>query len=64
MKYLTQNFHTHTRRCGHADGEDREYVEAAIRAGIRILGFSDHSPMIFPSGHRSGFRVPCEEAEN
>lgn len=64
MKYLTQNFHTHTRRCGHADGEDREYVEAAIRAGIRILGFSDHSPMIFPSGHKSGFRVPCEEAEN
>lgn len=64
MKYLTQNFHTHTRRCGHADGEDREYVEAAIRAGVKILGFSDHSPMIFPSGHKSGFRVPCDEVEN
>lgn len=64
MKNLTQNFHTHTRRCGHADGEDREYVEAAIGAGIKILGFSDHTPMIFPSGHRSGFRVPEEETEN
>lgn len=64
MKNLTQNFHTHTCRCGHADGEDREYVEAAIKAGIKILGFSDHSPMIFPSGHESGFRVPCCEAEN
>ncbi len=64
MKHLTQNFHTHTPRCGHANGEDREYVEAAIGAGIKILGFSDHSPMILPSGHVSGFRVPCDEIEN
>ncbi len=28
-----QNFHTHTYRCHHAKGSDREYVEAAIKAG-------------------------------
>ncbi|MBO6055020.1 MAG: histidinol-phosphatase [Oscillospiraceae bacterium] len=41
---LTANYHTHTWRCRHAFGEDREYVEAAIAAGFRILGFSDHMP--------------------
>ena len=61
MKRLTVNYHTHTHRCGHAGGEDREYVEAAIAAGIETLGFSDHSPMIFHSAHRSGFRIPLRE---
>ena len=60
MSLLTANYHTHTYRCGHASGKDREYVEAAIAAGIETLGFSDHTPMLFPSGHRSGFRVQPE----
>ena len=45
---MTNNYHTHTKRCHHAAGEDREYVEAAIAAGLKTLGFSDHSPYIFP----------------
>lgn len=42
----TFNYHTHTRRCGHAglDG-DAEYVKAAREAGISQLGFSDHVPL-------------------
>lgn len=44
---MLYNYHTHTKRCGHAGGEDREYVEAAINSGIKVLGFSDHSPMIY-----------------
>lgn len=39
---LPFNYHTHTKRCGHALGEDEEYVLAAIQAGIKTLGFSDH----------------------
>ena len=39
MKYC---YHTHTKRCGHAVGEDEEYVIEAIKAGIKDLGFSDH----------------------
>lgn len=39
MKY---NYHTHTKRCGHAIGDDREYVLSAIKNGYKILGFSDH----------------------
>jgi histidinol-phosphatase (PHP family) len=36
------NYHTHTYRCGHASGEDEQYVLAAIEHGYDILGFSDH----------------------
>ena len=43
------NYHTHTTRCKHASGADREYVQAAIKSGVKILGFSDHAP--FP--HRA-----------
>ena len=39
------NLHTHTTRCFHAVGLDEEYVVAAIKNGIQILGFSDHCPM-------------------
>ena len=38
------NYHTHTARCGHATGTDEEYVLAAIEAGYKVLGFSDHAP--------------------
>lgn len=36
------NLHTHTKRCGHAVGEDKEYIEEARKSGFDILGFSDH----------------------
>lgn len=39
---LKYNFHTHTPRCGHATGSEEEYVLAAIKAGIKYFGFSDH----------------------
>lgn len=38
------NYHTHTSRCGHAIGEDEEYIINAINAGYKKLGFSDHIP--------------------
>ncbi len=42
------NYHTHTARCGHATGEDREYVERAIELGFSELGITEHAPMPFP----------------
>lgn len=41
------DYHVHTKRCGHARGEDREYVEAAIRSGLREIGFADHVPRFY-----------------
>ncbi|MBQ6426900.1 MAG: histidinol-phosphatase [Clostridia bacterium] len=58
------NYHTHTVRCGHAEGEDREYVEMAISRGLNVLGFSDHVPMPFPDGHESHHRVPIARLED
>ncbi len=55
------NLHTHTTRCGHASGSEREYIERAIAAGITTLGFSDHAPMPFKGDYYSGFRVKREE---
>lgn len=52
------NYHTHTFRCGHAEGTEREYIETAIQNGITRMGFSDHIAFAFPDGHESGFRVP------
>ena len=39
------NYHTHTYRCNHAVGSEEEYVLAAIEAGYKQLGFSDHVPL-------------------
>ncbi len=38
------NYHTHTSRCGHAKGSDEQFVQAAIDAGFKTIGFSDHGP--------------------
>lgn len=57
MKY---NYHTHTTRCHHAVGTEREYIECAIAAGIKELGFSDHVPYRFPN-FASGIRMAMEE---
>ncbi len=58
------NMHTHTSRCKHATGEDREYVEKAIEAGFEVLGFSDHCPYEFENGYVSPIRMDMRELEN
>lgn len=58
------NYHTHTKRCQHAEGEDKEYVEAAIKAGMKILGFSDHCPWIFSDGYISNIRMHPSEVDD
>lgn len=54
---MIQNLHTHTVRCRHASGSDEEYVCAAVQAGFRTLGFSDHTPMPFSGGYYSTMRM-------
>jgi len=60
MRY-DYNFHTHTKRCGHAVGEDVEYIEAAIKAGFKTLGFSDHVPL--PGISQKRIRANYDELE-
>jgi len=58
------NYHTHTWRCNHASGTEREYVENALKAGLKILGFSDHAPYLFPGEYYSTFRMRPEQLED
>ena len=37
---IKTNWHTHTKRCGHAIGEDEDYVKVAIEGGLKTLGLS------------------------
>lgn len=58
------NYHTHTTRCKHATGEEREYVEKAIEAGYEILGFSDHAPYLWDEPYTSPIRMEMHELED
>ena len=42
MGYQTFNYHTHSYRCGHAVGKEEEYIQAAIQAGFKCIGMSEH----------------------
>lgn len=53
--------HTHTSRCGHAAGQDEDYVLAALKAGFSVLGFSDH--VILPGIVQEGIRGREDELE-
>ena len=51
---MKANYHTHTLRCGHAEGTDERYVKAALDGKFDVLGFSDHVPWPY----RSSFTNP------
>lgn len=55
---MKTNYHTHTQRCLHAQGTEEDYIQAALQAGLSVLGFSDHAP--FPD-RDYGFRMPYSE---
>lgn len=59
---MIYSYHTHTARCHHARGTDEEYIEKAIAEGVKVLGFSDHAPMIYPKeGYICDYKMLPEE---
>ena len=60
---MIANYHTHTWRCHHAKGTEREYVERAIEGGLKILGFSDHTPYPLPAGYHSPNRMEMDKMD-
>ena len=60
---MIYNYHTHTTRCHHAVNSDEEYIKAAIEAGIKYLGFSDHAPVVFSGGHGFHYHMDIEDGE-
>ncbi len=61
---MLANYHTHTPRCKHAVGTEREYIERAIDCGFKILGFSDHTPQPYPKDYVSTIRMGIDEIED
>ena len=58
---MTANYHTHTIRCNHAIGSDREYIKKAIELGFSELGFADHLPQFFPNGFTHHYQMQLEQ---
>ena len=54
---MIANYHTHTARCRHARGTEEEYILRAIESGVKILGFSDHTPYWFAGEYYSRMRM-------
>lgn len=60
---MIANYHTHTARCHHAVGTEEEYVRCAIKSGLKVLGFSDHTPYWFHGEYYSHMRMFRHELE-
>ncbi len=58
---MIANYHTHTIRCNHAAGTDREYVKKAIELGFTELGFADHLPQLYPDGYVHHYQMLLEQ---
>lgn len=56
------NLHCHSHYCGHGSGEVEEFVQAAIDAGMKILGESEHCPV--PDGHYASTRMPLGDLDS
>jgi len=61
---MQENYHTHTYRCRHAVGSEEEYIRNAIDGGLKVLGFSDHTPFLFPGNYYSHMRMYPDELAN
>ena len=62
---MIANYHTHTPRCKHAEGEERQYIERALKGDFVELGFSDHTPYFFDKpDYYSSFRMRPEQLED
>ena len=55
------NFHTHTHRCKHASGTVKDYVDAAVKNNIKVLGMSDHTPL--PDNRWAHVRMDISELD-
>lgn len=56
MRYQpVPDYHMHTPRCNHATGTVADYADAALAAGLKEIGMSDHSPM--PNGFDAAWRM-------
>ena len=54
-----RNYHTHTFRCKHADGDVIDYAREAQKRGLSVLGMTDHTAL--PDDKWLGMRMAYSE---
>lgn len=59
------NYHTHTRRCGHADNNmtDEDFVKLFIQKGFTRIAFADHCPQKEIIDFRKNIRMEYKEKD-
>lgn len=57
-----KNYHTHTFRCNHAEGDAVDYARAAKEKGLTVLGITDHTAL--PDNRWLGMRMSITELPN
>ena len=63
QEHKKTNYHTHTYRCNHAEGQDEQYVQAALNNGYDLIGFTDH--VILPyTLHENSVRARYDEIDD
>ena len=55
------DLHMHTSRCGHASGTPREYLDAAVAAGVSVMCFTDHLPLPASTPRALEYAMPSEQ---
>jgi len=57
------DYHTHHKRCGHAEGELEQYIQRGIEIGLDQLGLSDHMPLLHvdPATYLPDMAMPMGE---
>lgn len=60
------NYHTHTRRCGHADNNmtDEDFVKLFIKKGFTKIAFTDHCPQKERIDFRKNMRMEYKEKDD
>lgn len=61
---IKTNYHTHTPRCLHASGTEREYCERAIEKGYRVLGFTDHTAWPYENGYKPTYHMTVDQLDD
>ena len=61
---MKTNYHTHTPRCLHATGSEREYARRALENGYGELGFADHCPWNYGRDFVSNMRMEPGELKD
>jgi histidinol-phosphatase (PHP family) len=59
---MKKNYHTHTYRCKHAQGDIIDYAALAYERGMNVLGITEHTPL--PDGRWNNVRMDMDQLDS